>query len=104
MAVSSYFRSIPEIFADAANRFSILVRRMISRFGGGSADMMRRILLASLFVLIATASLCGSAAGESGGCRRLYESALGKCRRSAQQKGRSRGEGGPVSAIVPRKF
>jgi phospholipid transport system substrate-binding protein len=30
---------------------------MISRLGGGSADMMRRSLLTSLFVLIATASL-----------------------------------------------
>jgi phospholipid transport system substrate-binding protein len=56
MAVSSYFRSIPEIFADAANQFSILVRR-ISRLGGDSADMIRRSLLTSLFVLIATASL-----------------------------------------------
>src|ERR1700722_8099810 len=57
MAVSSYFRSIPEIFADAANQFSIVVRRMISRLGRGSADIMRRSLLPSLFVLIATASL-----------------------------------------------
>jgi len=57
MAVSSYFRSIPEIFADAANQFSIVVRRMISRLGRGSADMMRRSLLTSLLVLIATASL-----------------------------------------------
>ena len=56
MAVSNYFRSIPEIFADAANQFSILVRR-ISRLGGDSADMIRRSLLTSLFVLIATASL-----------------------------------------------
>jgi phospholipid transport system substrate-binding protein len=57
MAVSSYFRSIPEIFADAANQFSILVRKMISRLGGGSVHMIRRSLLTSLFVLIATASL-----------------------------------------------
>src|ERR1700720_460386 len=56
MAVSSYFRSIPEIFADVANQFS-LVRRMISRLGDGPADMTRRSLLTSLFVLIATASL-----------------------------------------------
>ena len=57
MVVSSYFRSIPEIFADVANQFSILVRRMISRLGEGPADMIRRSLLTSLFVLIATASL-----------------------------------------------
>src|SRR6202047_3288905 len=57
MAVSSYFRSIPEIFADVANQFSILVRRMISRLGEGPADMMRRSFLTSLLVLIATASL-----------------------------------------------